>query len=560
MNCNETQNPPPKRPLYKKVFTFLKWLFVTFLAVLLVVGLIFQAPWKVLVLLAIFFFTLTIIPKRARKYIWLSFALTILILIVWIFLPEDNTGWRPYTIDDEIAEFNAKYAVPDEQNAVVIYNQLFKSHDGDKFVFPDLSQDVLKSEPNMQELFAIWEESKPKNTFYPDSWTRQLNNLTLTQPWSSQDYPELAQWLREKHGGTIEFLMQASEKSAYYFPFSGDILLFDKTSRHSAMRDWSSLLIRAANNDWADGRMEQATEKYIAALKTIELTTQQPGSAVINLLSLIYPLRSINSFILNAELPDQYLSQIETVLPNAVLDWNFYWVRDIDDERLSTKNSLIQMSYEVNQNGKTRFARGIANRQLQKRFNIEKPPSRISTIASKISAVLSWFCIPSHPDKILNIVDEVYENYYQDFDWTKEPVGFSFRSIRLNYHSVAQMLIWISEPAYYKMHNDSYPRVLAQKRTTQLIIALKQYKNKHSTWPRNLEQIRDSVDPEILIDPVNGDSFVYKLTNDSFMLYSKGKNNIDDAGVIDRETGADDILIWPEELPSTNPTGSKNEM
>ena len=53
---------------------------------------------------------------------------------------------------------------------------------------------------------------------------------------------------------------------------------------------------------------------------------------------------------------------------------------------------------------------------------------------------------------------------------------------------------------------------------------------------------------ELLLDPVNNDKFVYKLTGDSFMLYSKGKNGIDDGGVRKTVDDKDDDLYWPLKL------------
>ena len=68
-------------------------------------------------------------------------------------------------------------------------------------------------------------------------------------------------------------------------------------------------------------------------------------------------------------------------------------------------------------------------------------------------------------------------------------------------------------------------------------------------WPESLDELKFLAPEEIFIDPINNDSFVYKLTEDNFTLYSKGKNNIDEGGKRDRcgeeETGADDRLIWP---------------
>ena len=114
------------------------------------------------------------------------------------------------------------------------------------------------------------------------------------------------------------------------------------------------------------------------------------------------------------------------------------------------------------------------------------------------------------------------------------------------------------EPGWYKIH-DIYLHTITLKHGSIITVSLRKYNNANGNWPENLDQIRDSLDPEILVDPINGGSFVYKLTTDSFMLYSKGKNNIDDGArresKIDYITGkvqvtdiTDDILIWPPEL------------
>jgi len=105
------------------------------------------------------------------------------------------------------------------------------------------------------------------------------------------------------------------------------------------------------------------------------------------------------------------------------------------------------------------------------------------------------------------------------------------------------------EPTYYSIH-DTYLRAIAQQRGSGLIIALRRYKNKNGNWPVSLDEIKSLATAEIFVDPINGDSFIYKLTDENFTLYSKGKNNIDEDGKRDRldeeKTGADDQLIWPQ--------------
>ena len=98
------------------------------------------------------------------------------------------------------------------------------------------------------------------------------------------------------------------------------------------------------------------------------------------------------------------------------------------------------------------------------------------------------------------------------------------------------------ESTCYAVHG-VYLRTIAHQRTTRIIIALRRYKNEHDTWPESLEKIKSLASEEIFVDPITGDSFVYKPTEENFTLYSKGKNKIDEKG---KSSGdADDLLIWP---------------
>lgn len=89
-----------------------------------------------------------------------------------------------------------------------------------------------------------------------------------------------------------------------------------------------------------------------------------------------------------------------------------------------------------------------------------------------------------------------------------------------------------------------YFQMLARRRGLRILIVLRRYKNKHGVWPRSLDDIKDLTVAENLVDPINSSSFVYKVTDDGFTLYSKGKNNIDEGGKYERGT-TDDWLIWP---------------
>ena len=98
------------------------------------------------------------------------------------------------------------------------------------------------------------------------------------------------------------------------------------------------------------------------------------------------------------------------------------------------------------------------------------------------------------------------------------------------------------------MHN-LYMRLKSDTIATGIIIALRRYKNKHGSWPESLDDVKSMAPAEIFVDPVNNGSYVYRLTDEAFLLYSRGRNNIDDGGKYDKwfEKGpvADDWIIWP---------------
>ena len=184
----------------------------------------------------------------------------------------------------------------------------------------------------------------------------------------------------------------------------------------------------------------------------------------------------------------------------------------------------------------------------------------------KAKTIFGWFYMPSTPEKATEIIDTKYEEIYAmaepDFDWQKEPRRFPITHFKFNYRCMVDMLLYIMEPAYYRVH-EQYLRVLSGQRASRIIIALRRYKNKNGVWPESLDEIKSLAPEEIFVDPTNGDSFVYKLTEENFTLYSKGKNNIDEGGKNQwfydakndkwsyKKAGPDDWLIWPRRSRKT---------
>jgi hypothetical protein len=221
--------------------------------------------------------------------------------------------------------------------------------------------------------------------------------------------------------------------------------------------------------------------------------------------------------------------------------------RILNYEKLLAKN-FWGMFYEVNPEGKVRLSRDAPAGCGVKCLGQIPLSAYWRKKLNKSKTVLYWFYLPSTPQKAGEIIDTKYEKFYvmanPDFDWRKK-VERPTKMLRLNYQYLIDLLAGILEPTYYSIH-DYYLRTIAQQRGSGLIIALRRYKNKNGNWPVSLDDIRSLASEEVFVDPINGGSFIYKLTDENFTLYSKGKNGIDDGGKHEEEAGADDILIWPQ--------------
>lgn len=531
--------PTAEKKKLGKIKLILKWIGLGLLTLLIILAIIFQAPWKITALLIIILFACIILPKAYRKWFWLSVGAVVIAIIIWVFLPEDNQGWRPYTFDEEIAALEAKYSIPDEENAAVIYNQLLEDYDR------EASYDSLPVE----------DQSK----------------LPISEPWLSKDYPKIAEWIKANQN-IIDGLIKASEISQCRFSISAPNHFEKQMSRNAAMRRWAFLLVSAASNDIGEGRINQAVEEYIALLQMGKHLCQQTtmidmlvGIAIEALVT-----NQLKTFIVMGDASEEHLNVIENALAGIKHDWSSDFPRFLEGEKLVAKNMLCGMLYEVNPQGKIRF---IRDPRKAIKYQFAKDMSPITYWQKKLikaGIIWAWFIVPPTPQSFSGIIDTAYENYYAmaepGFDWEKEPGKFSITSIKLNFRRTMEMMSHTVEPAYHKIH-DTYLRHTTNQTGVRLIIALRHYKNKTGHWP-SLDEIKPLADPNVFIDPINGGNFVYKLTEEDFMLYSKGKNNIDEGGKRDyrwtccsanegevkcagERAGADDILIWPPKLPKT---------
>lgn len=542
----QPKQPSPAKRFFKGAGLLIKCLWILLLATLLIAGLYFQAPLKVLILLAIFLAATTVLPKRHRKYFRLTVTCVLIALAVWVFLPEDDSDWKPYTFDEEFAAIQKKYTVPDTDNAALAYEELLKKYADQKFNPLDWVEDIQSEQgPDFSELMKKIEETTPVDRLCPGFLSDQLSRTTLSQPWSEQDSPQLAEWIKG-HDHTIATLLKISRMELCRFPISANLATTD-FDYHSNMKSLAGILIRSSNYDLSKNLIDSALDKIECVLIMADHLYQHPSE--ISLLVAIaiekIVIRQLNTIVVSQELSELQLGKVDNLVSSTRFNWKSNWPIITDIEKLKMKN-LFAMEFQVNSAGKTRFSR---DPMAKMREMVHRPPPGYwQKKIVKASIMLRWLCAPTTPQQISEIIDESYGDIYEmaspDFDWQDQPESFSFKDIKLNYFTTIQMLLRISKPVVYQIH-DMYIESNSRKTGALLMIDLRHYKNSQNRWPESLNEIKTEDNTNLFIDPVNNDSFVYKLTDDSFTLYSKGENGIDDNGTRDDETSTDDIMFWP---------------
>jgi len=116
-------------------------------------------------------------------------------------------------------------------------------------------------------------------------------------------------------------------------------------------------------------------------------------------------------------------------------------------------------------------------------------------------------------------VEELYALY-----WKRQlTLRRRLSKIRIDKKVHYEVLPFSHYPAFPKV----YRRRLSWRRGIRILVALQRYKDRNGRWPQSLEDLASVAPEEIFIDPVNDGKFVYKIKPDTFVLYSKGKDAID---------------------------------
>ncbi len=206
----------------------------------------------------------------------------VVVIALWLVL-------RPSTsVEDELAAIDAAHAIPPGENAAEDYAALVL--------------DATTPPPD------------------PLLLSKEVRALTLTKPWRSADLPEAARWV-EDHRAIIESLQQAARKPKCWFPVSDTER---PTAKYFTMEyQGAMLLLRAANSDLGEGRIEAAMEKLVSVCQMAKHLHSQahPSERSTGWAVGEEAMKRFGWVVVTQDIPDDWLTKLEATLPSIEDTW-----------------------------------------------------------------------------------------------------------------------------------------------------------------------------------------------------------------------------------------------
>ncbi len=511
--------PSPARR--SRVVAVLKWLYtagkfiaVGILSALLIAGLIVGAPWRINAVIGLLLANLIIIPRRLRICFDVIVGVVFIAVVVWVFSPDnDSEAWRPYTFDKELALIEAERMIPPETNAARVYRTIFSEHDSGTF-----DSELGRFDPYCR---------------------------TLSDVWSTDEYPKVAKWL-DDHGRAIGMLLDAARLPQCRFSLPVTQLARDEQMlRLNVMQRWGKVVLRSINKDLGEGQNDAAIEKIHALRRMAAHLYQQQ-----TLFDLPTGLRierkaftAANTLVMRCNPTEEQLSKIEKSVQSVGDTFADDWVKIFRNEKLFMKN-IAGLFYETNDRGGIRCSHNSIP-SINAEFKMGLHMIHHIRHAPRTTALFLWFVLPHDPERVGKTIDRVFDRHFRlvsDESQSGADNESPLQELQLNYKGIIELAAVRSAAFFYPLSSQSLRRISC-KNAARLLIALKRYHSRFGGWPDRLDELE--VPGEILIDPINDGTFAYRRAGEYFALYSKGKNGRDDEGRHNAREGSDDLSIWP---------------
>lgn len=449
-------------------------------------------------------FALRVLPKLFLGLL----VLFVLLAIPWV---SYNQKWK-HRLEAELASLRAQgaplsiveaapKAVPEDQNAAAVYQEVFQCH------------------------------------YPPEAGRPPAAGLTALDDKSLSIYPEIPTPAWERHVGetlyrpdvrrALEVLRQGSQRPYCVFPVNWQDGPGAEFAHMGRFRPAARLIAAQALFDARQGRTKEALDWLAVGFRMsthagsestmISQLVQYAAQAI-----LLSPVREI---ICDRAVPSGVSRELASVLADVDLDQPF--VRAMDGAR-----AFGIMGFDI-----ARTKPGLLN---------TLPPEARNHLLVRL--YYSRLGRPWHyRDELayLDLMERQIEAVKPPYRLARRELeSIQARANNFPEYSVTRVLLPMFSWATQKRDHSK-----AKVDLCRVVLALKGYKAERGEYPTSLDQLQGTLEWKVSEDPFSGKSFVYRRKGDGFLLYSLGMDMDDDGGRPERDAKGkwhleDSDIVW----------------
>ncbi|MFO0934952.1 MAG: hypothetical protein U0798_00365 [Gemmataceae bacterium] len=456
---------------------------------------------------------------------------------------------------------------PEDNACVLLANAIGPTPGGDREIPEDYWKWLgISAPPKGEGYFKSYEEyAKSKGIPVEEEFDKRIDYQLMAQPWKPKEYPHVASWLKTVEA-PLAIVTEASKRKEYYSPIvsrtkSGqkDSLFGCRSLLVSQIREIGSAYACRAMLKLAEDRPEEAWQDLITCHRLARLAAR--GNAFFEyVVGLVLEQMSIQAELiwlehtkLNAKQLLSHLQQIDSLppLPTIIGNIDLYERFNLlETICLVHKNGF--MYFKNFEQGKVLYDNVDPDRQIaiQNQMNWDRI---FQTCSKQVDLAISIFQ-EKNREKRAHLIDEYGEQrsvMKREFGNRDENISQAIEkgnNIPLIEKYCTNRLLYLVNPlnetSYY-----SYERAIQSNTNLRIAFALAAYCADYNVYPAKLDALKPNYLASIPDDLFSGKPLVYRITDKGYILYSVGRNEIDDGGkffndkVSEDEERKDDIGV-----------------
>jgi hypothetical protein len=359
----------------------------------------------------------------------------------------------------------------------------------------------------------------------------------MSRPWTSRQIPPLAKWVDENKK-PLDLIVEASKRPRYYSPSptllnkERDMLIDMLLPGAQMVRDAGHALSARAMWHLGEDRPMDAWQDLLALHRLSRLLTQ--GNTLVEqyvAIAMSVDARDGTLALLpHGNLTVEQAREVQRDL--AALPMFNSVAQSLDeDERMLTVGTLVLAS-----------SSGIRDCLSSN----DMPTDGLGIGVLDLASVDWNLVLRETNDWYDRLVDAASLPDRAARCKSVDQVDADFRQMEIGLHSASQWLVGVvsrrqrSKLVFAKMLDlflsavsaatDVENRANCTLGLTRLAAALAVYRAEHGAYPEKLDELAPGVLGELPVDLYNAKPFVYKRTDDGYLLYSAGENGTDDGG------------------------------